>query len=309
MEELTFDNGYEPMELLTGVDISVVDFATVSNPEEAYEGPVLTFRIENRTDQDVTVNMDDVSVNDVMCDPLWIEHVPAGKIAYSQCEWWPEDLEDAKIDTMEKVGFSMDVYTEHSYDTLAEFTVELDLAVPGTILSREGDEDIPVPEDSEGDDDSDGDSEGDGTEGYIGDTLRTAFFDLTVNDAWLCDEYEGYVPSEGNTLLAADVTIYNYTSVSVPMFDTDFQVCWGTEEDEFAVPVTTARDGYPNTGVDPVGDMLPESYSIGIHKTRQGILLFEVAQGVEDYAIAFQELYESGDEGEIYLVYFTPDVR
>lgn len=46
-------------------------------------------------------------------------------------------------------------------------------------------------------------------EGKMGDTMRTYFFDYTVNSAYLCDEYAGYTAAEGNELLVADVTVKN----------------------------------------------------------------------------------------------------
>lgn len=165
-----------------------------------------------------------------------------------------------------------------------------------------------------GGDDSDSSDVITAEEGYasgrIGDTMRSVFFDFTVNDAYLCGEYEGYIPSEGHTLLVLDMTVYNYTTASVPMFDTDFIVQWNSEEDDaFSVPVTTARDGYPNTGVEAMGDMLPEIYDVGINGTEQGLLVYEVAEGVTDFAVYYEEYFDDDTVGDLYVVYFTPEVR
>ena len=287
-ELIESENGYDPIVLLRGLDMAFLDFDADSDL-----GPTITFLFANRSDMDLTVSAEDVSVNGVMCDPLWAETIPAGKVAYGRCYWWEDDLADARIDAMETVEMPIEVYDEATYDTLAEFTIELDLAAPGELIGREGDAEIPV--------------EAEEHDGYVGDQMRTAFFDFTVNGALFYDEYFGYVPSEGNTLVAVDVTVYNYTDTSVPMFDTDFQVGWGPGEDEFAVPVTTARDGYPNTGVDPVGEMLPETYSEGIHQSREGILLFEVPQDIPDFALGYQEAYDDDTTGDTYFVYFSPE--
>lgn len=296
VEPVTFGHGFEPIQLLRGMDVTLVDF-----DPDGYYGPTLTFLLENRTDKTLVVGTDDVSVNGVMCEPYWSVTVPAGKTAYSQCSWWEDDLEDARIETMETVELPFEVYDDDTYDTMATFTAEISLEGAGELLSLEGDEEIPAVEERQ--------EPGDETEGYVGDTLRTAFFDFTVNDAWLCDEYEDYAPSEGNTLVVVDLSLYNYTSSSVPMYDTDFQVCWGTGDDEFAVPVTYPRDGYPNTGVEAMGDMLPDDYSIGIHKDQDGILLYEVPQGIEDFVFAFQEVFVDDSTGDTFYVYFTPEQR
>lgn len=148
-------------------------------------------------------------------------------------------------------------------------------------------------------------------DGYMGDTLRTYFFDFTVNSAYTCSEFEGYTPSEGNTLLVADVTFYNYTASSVPMYDTDLQAQWsGTEDQDFALPITYARtDLYPNTGVEPMGDMFPVEFSLGIHQSQTGLLVYEVPAGEADYSLSYMELFNNDTTGDTFFVYFTPEAK
>ncbi|MCI8539616.1 MAG: DUF4352 domain-containing protein [Oscillospiraceae bacterium] len=148
-------------------------------------------------------------------------------------------------------------------------------------------------------------------DGFMGDTMRTCFFDFTVNSAYTCAEYEGYVPSEGNTLLVADVTFYNYTTYSVPMYDTDLQAQWdGDAEEDFALPVTYARQEiYPNTGVEPMGDMFPVEFDLGIAQSKQGLLVYEVPAGKADYSLSYQELFDDDTTGDTFFVYFTPEAR
>ena len=143
-------------------------------------------------------------------------------------------------------------------------------------------------------------------EGFLGDTLRTSWFDFTVNDAYLCDEYEGYVAAEGNELLVADLTIYNYGTYSVPMYDTDFELLWDDADDEFcyAVPVTCPVDE-GDEAVEPVGDMLPGEYTLGIHRTMEGVHVYEIPAGSSDFSIGFQEYFEDETEGDVFFVYFS----
>ena len=43
--------------------------------------------------------------------------------------------------------------------------------------------------------------------GYVGDTLRTSFFDMTVKDPYTCAEYDGLTPDEGYKFLdLADIS-------------------------------------------------------------------------------------------------------
>ena len=61
------------------------------------------------------------------------------------------------------------------------------------------------------------------TEGRIGDSIRTDFFEFTVNSAYLCSEFEGRAASEGTELLVVDATVKNTFNESIPMSDWDFQ--------------------------------------------------------------------------------------
>ena len=147
--------------------------------------------------------------------------------------------------------------------------------------------------------------------GFLGDTLRTSFFDFTVNSAYTCSEFEGYIPSAGNTLLVTDVTFYNYTIYSQTMYDTDLQAQWsGKNDDDYALPITYARtETYPNTGVDPMGDMFPTQFDLGIQETRSGLLVYEVPAGEKDYSLSFLEYFSDESYGDLFFVYFTPEVR
>lgn len=144
-------------------------------------------------------------------------------------------------------------------------------------------------------------AEGGYGEGYIGDTMKTYFFDYTVNSAYLCDEFNGYVPQEGNRLLVAEVTVKNTFNESIVMYDTDFQVQWNsTGEDDYDFPITLYAD--------PVSEeQLPAEYELGINKDRTGLLVFEVPQERKDFSISYLELFDDDSEGNVFFVFFTAD--
>ena len=140
-------------------------------------------------------------------------------------------------------------------------------------------------------------------EGRLGETLQTAFCDFTVNSAFLCNSWEGYVPSEpGYILLAAEVTVENTMTETITMFDSDFQLQWN-EGNGYDVPVTCY-------GVEPVSDtQFPGEYKLGISEQRTGVLLYEIPAGYQDFAIVFLEIFEDDTEGDSYFVYFTAEDR
>ena len=153
--------------------------------------------------------------------------------------------------------------------------------------------------------------DGGSNEGRVEDTMETYFFDFTVNSAYLTNEYEGYTPAEGNTLLVAGITVKNTFQESIEMYDTDFQAQWGDDaEDAYAYPITTDMETF--TELDPVGEnQLPGTYSLAVDEERSVELVYEVPTGHVDFSISYLEQFvdTSGEEstGEVYFVYFTAE--
>lgn len=139
--------------------------------------------------------------------------------------------------------------------------------------------------------------------GYAGDTLRTAFFDMTVDNLRTCEEFDGLAPSEGYKFLVAELTLYNHTDDTQPMFDSDFEVIWDLDDDDaWAWPdcdEVMNEDGEIDYMVRSA-QQIPMSYDLGIHKTQTGVLLYQVPVDSKDYLIAFYEVYEDGTEEGTY---------
>ncbi len=139
-------------------------------------------------------------------------------------------------------------------------------------------------------------------EGRLGDTMHTYFFDYTVNSAYLCDEYEGHTPAEGNEILVADVTIKNTVTSSIPMYDTDFQIQWNDDADDaFGFPITLELDDVLND------EMLPGEYELSIGKTINGLLVYEVPAGNKDFSISYLEMFDDDTTGDVFFVYFSAE--
>lgn len=140
--------------------------------------------------------------------------------------------------------------------------------------------------------------------GYEGDTLRTEFFDMTINDPYTCDEFDGLVPEEGWKFLAVELTLYNYTSYVQPMMDIDFEVIWDLDDDDaWAWPesdMTTNASGETEYSVRS-DKQLPVEYDLGIHKTKTGTLLYQVPEDAKEFFICYYEVYapeEGSDQPE-----------
>ena len=135
-------------------------------------------------------------------------------------------------------------------------------------------------------------------EGRIGDVMRTYFFDYTVNSAYTCKEFEGYTPAEGNKLLVAELTVKNTDRSTVTMYDTDFQIQWGDDDDAFDAPITYYSDAVSD-------DQLPEEYDLSVNEERTGLLVFEVPEDSKDYSISYLEQFSNDTKGDVFFVYFT----
>lgn len=139
-------------------------------------------------------------------------------------------------------------------------------------------------------------------EGSMGDTMRTYFFDYSVNSAYLCDTFEGYSAKDGYEILVAELTIKNNDSRNVEMYDSDFQIQWGDNAaDAFDFSLTFYNETFSNK-------VFPGTYTLSSKESRTGLLVFEVPAGYSEFSISYLELFETDDpddqEGDIFFVYF-----
>lgn len=141
-------------------------------------------------------------------------------------------------------------------------------------------------------------------EGRLGDTMHTYFFDYTVNSAYLCDEYEGYTPQDGNELLVADITVKNTVTQSLEMYDTDFQIQWNdSADDAFGFPITLEMED----GAVLNDQMLPGVYELSINQSVNGFLVYEVPAGNKDFSISYLEMFDDDSTGDVFFVYFSAE--
>lgn len=136
--------------------------------------------------------------------------------------------------------------------------------------------------------------------GYEGDTLRTKYFEMTVENPRTSGEYNGLTAEEGYKFLAADLTLYNHTNVPQPMFDTDFEVVWDLDDDDaWAWPECYEEEGAGGELEYSVksDDQIPVEFELGIHKTVTGVLLYQVPEDCKDFYIAYYEIGEPEEEG------------
>ena len=144
-------------------------------------------------------------------------------------------------------------------------------------------------------------------DGRIGETIRTYFYDFKVTDAYLCDDYHGFTPQDGNVLLVVKLDIENTMNSSIPMSDLDFQAQWGDDADDaFAWPITSDPETMDDRGT-LCDEQLPYEYEMSVgEKISGGELVYEVPEGYKDFSIsAIDDFADDTEEGSVYFVYFT----
>lgn len=140
-------------------------------------------------------------------------------------------------------------------------------------------------------------------EGSAGDTMRTYFFDFSVDSAYTCSKYEGYVPTPGYDLLVAEITVKNTFDESLTMFDWDFVVLFddGTQdEDVYDYPITSYEDvEIPESALET---LLPTEYDLEKGKSRTGLLLFEVPAGETEFTLSYVESFDDDTTGDVFYI-------
>ena len=139
------------------------------------------------------------------------------------------------------------------------------------------------------------------------DTLARIQTSFKVTDAYLCDDYHGFTPQDGNVLLVVKIDIENTMNSSIPMSDLDFQAQWGDDADDaFAWPITSDPETMDDRGT-LCDEQLPYEYEMSVgEKISGGELVYEVPEGYKDFSIsAIDDFADETEDGDVYFVYFT----
>lgn len=88
--------------------------------DEVFGSESLGFYLVNKTSENVTFSMDDVSVNGFAMDPFFIVSVSPGLSKFVAADWYNYDFEENNIEKIEKIEFtftasSSDDYTKDDY--------------------------------------------------------------------------------------------------------------------------------------------------------------------------------------------------
>ncbi len=129
--ETTAAEGFTPSYDDSGTRVLDRDGITIVvkglSEEDSWLGPSVVVYIHNTTEQDITVQARNVSVNDFMVDVIFSCDVLSGKRAVDTITFRSSDLEENGIDAIEELELTFHIFDKNTWDTVLDTdTVFLD---------------------------------------------------------------------------------------------------------------------------------------------------------------------------------------
>lgn len=87
---------------------------------DGFFGPSLKLLIENNRSSNITVQVRNSSINDVMVEPMFSCDVASGKKANDEISFMSSDLKEANITTIKNIEFSFHIFDTDSWDTVLD---------------------------------------------------------------------------------------------------------------------------------------------------------------------------------------------
>lgn len=137
----------------------------------------------------------------------------------------------------------------------------------------------------------------------VGDTAQTMFFDLTVLDYLSSTDINGIKPEAGKQFVGIKLDIKNTFNKDITMFSSDIIIEW----DKLNADDPGAAG--PNSYYDKdaiFNEEFEKEYTLTPGESREGVLVFEIPEGITQVAITTQDIYvdKQGNEhkGDVYIV-------
>lgn len=138
----------------------------------------------------------------------------------------------------------------------------------------------------------------------VGDTVQTMFFDFSVLDYLSTTDINGITPEAGKQFVGVKVNVENTFNKDITMFSSDLIIEWEpTSADD------KGAEG-PHSYYDKeaiFNEEFEKEYTLAPGESKEGVLLFEIPEGITKVAITTQDIYtdKQGNEhkGDVYIVH------
>ena len=137
----------------------------------------------------------------------------------------------------------------------------------------------------------------------VGDTVQTMFFDFSVLDYLSTTDINGIKPEAGKQFVGVKLNIENTFNKDITMFSSDIIIEW----DKLNADDPGAAG--PNSYYDKeaiFNEEFEKEYTLAPGESKEGVLVFEIPEGITQVAITTQDIYvdKQGNEhkGDVYIV-------
>ena len=137
----------------------------------------------------------------------------------------------------------------------------------------------------------------------VGDTAQTMFFDFSVLDYLSSTDINGITPEAGKQFVGVKLNIENTFNKDITMFSSDIIIEW----DKLNADDPGAAG--PNSYYDKeaiFNEEFEKEYTLAPGESKEGVLVFEIPEGITQVAITTQDIYvdKQGNEhkGDVYIV-------
>jgi hypothetical protein len=129
-----------------------------------------------------------------------------------------------------------------------------------------------------------------------GKTYSTQWFNFKVHSAQYVDEYAGYAPREGNTLLDILIEETNTFEEPIPMGTFDFYITMENASHEL----------YPMNPIDDDPTMMPEEFELDDGEKAEYHMLFEFPDDSSGIELNYTEIDEEETISAIFTLAISP---
>ena len=88
--------------------------------DSSFMGPSLILYVENNTENAITIQSRDVSINGFMVDPIFSCEIMSGKRAMDSITFMSSDIEENQIGSIDEIELSFHIFKTDGWDTIQD---------------------------------------------------------------------------------------------------------------------------------------------------------------------------------------------